>query len=303
MATASVTSRPAAASPLTATALAAPSSRARVLAVFPTAVYLRLGRHEEVLPVLASDALLLPTGLRLPVASGSLAWGVEPGQDLAVGEGRVVLPGLDLVVVRQWRPARVGAVPRRAPWEAVRHLLRGAGVSHALWELAADLTRAALRGSRVRPHLAGLVGAGRGLTPSRDDMLCGVLLALRAAGPPAAGALASVAAGVRGSLERTTSLSASLLVAAAQGYAVPQATALVTAASAHDPRAVGGALGPALAVGHSSGADLAAGLAGALEVLATVVPPRTVVPPAALVPISARPQTTHPTRPEGARRA
>ena len=44
---------PAAASPLVAEALQAPPRPARVLAAFPTALYLQLDRHELVLPVLA----------------------------------------------------------------------------------------------------------------------------------------------------------------------------------------------------------------------------------------------------------
>src|SRR6476661_9813621 len=91
---------PAAASPLMAEALQAPSRPARVLAAFPTALYLQLDRHELVLPVLAEDALRLPTGLRLALPAREIDWGVEPGSHVSVGGGRVRLPRRDVVAVR-----------------------------------------------------------------------------------------------------------------------------------------------------------------------------------------------------------
>jgi hypothetical protein len=113
------------------------------------------------------------------------------------------------------------------------------------------------------------VGAGSGLTPSGDDALCGVLLALRAVGGGAAdAAAASVADAVRGAARGTTSLSASLLGAAAQGYAVPEVVRLVSAAVGGDPSETSRALPAVLAIGHTSGADLVAGLAGAVDALA-----------------------------------
>ena len=68
-----------AASPLTADVVTGPVRRAVVLARFDTAVYLAVGGHEEVLPVVTSDALMLPTSVRLPVRSDALRWGVDPG--------------------------------------------------------------------------------------------------------------------------------------------------------------------------------------------------------------------------------
>ena len=101
----------------------------------------------------------------------------------------------------------------------------------------------------------------RGLTPSGDDALCGVLLALRAGGAPAE-ALAAVGAAVPRSLAATTSLSASLLLAAAAGCAVPEVATLANAVSRGDEAGIDEALPAVLAIGHSSGADLLAGLAG-----------------------------------------
>jgi hypothetical protein len=265
---------PAAASPLLAAELAAAPRGARVLAAFPTALYLLLDRHDLVLPVLADDALRLPTGLRLGLPSRSFDWGVAPGDEVLVGDGRVRLPHRDVVAVREWRPARVAPGPSRASSAGMtiattRSALAAADVSGLLRDLAADVAATALRGRPTRRRVASLVGAGSGLTPSGDDALCGVLLALRAVGGGAAdAAAASVADAVRDAAHRTTSLSACLLGAAAEGYAVPQVVRLVTAAAGGDASGTHGALPAVLAIGHTSGADLVAGLAGAVDALA-----------------------------------
>jgi hypothetical protein len=287
---------PAAVSPLTADALQAAPRRARVLAVLPTALYLLLPEgHEQVLPLLAGDALQLPTGLRLATSSAALRWGVEQGDEVVVGGGRVLLAGAELVAVRTWRPARVTEAKGPVEAAALRTSLpaldpaTGAAV---LRELARDVATAALLGrpGRVVRLVGGLVGAGRGLTPSGDDALCGVLLGLRAAGAPAA-ALAEVAAAVESALSATTSLSASLLLAATDGYAVPEVVTAVRAVARGDGTATVRALPGVLAIGHSSGADLLAGLAGTLEALCT-----------SKLPSSDNHQNPHP-QPEGARRA
>ena len=219
---------PAAVSPLVAAELAGEPRRRRVLAAFPSCLYVELGAHERVLAVLASDALLLPIGVRLAVPSAEVQWGVEPGGHVVVGEGRVRLPQADVVAVRPLRPGRVlpsavGIGAAAAPdWSA----LPDPGL---LGDLAHDLAAAALAGGSADPGVRGLVGVGHGLTPSGDDALCGVLLALSAVeSPEARRALAAVRTVVRSVLPRTTSLSAALLVAAGDGYAVPAVARLVT---------------------------------------------------------------------------
>ena len=265
---------PAAVSPLLAAELAAAPRCARVLAAFPTALYLLLDRHDRVLPVLADDALRLPTGLRLGLPSRALDWGVAAGSEVLVGDGRVRLPQRDVVALREWRPSRVSPCPRptssaHSTVAAASRVLASADVSGVLRGLAADVAGTALRGGSTLLQVAALVGAGPGLTPSGDDALCGVLLALRAVGGGAAdAAAASVAGAVRAVAHATTSLSASLLGAAAQGYAVPEAVRLVRATVGGDARETSLALPAVLAIGHTSGADLVAGLAGTIDALA-----------------------------------
>jgi hypothetical protein len=284
-----------------------------VLGVFPSCVYLGLGEHDTVLALLAHDALLQPIGMRLAVSSGEVRWDVAAGDAIEVGDGRIRLPRGDVVAARVQRPARVtprSPVTRVAP-SSTAHLWttgpldlvgsRAADVAGGmladlaggvLADLGRDLAAAALGGQPVAPVLQGLIGAGAGLTPSGDDAVAGVLLALRSAGEVEA--LAAVDDEVRALSHTTTSISAALLRAAGQGYAVPEVVTLVdlleppqsaeptghhdgairsgssTTAPAPTPSwlSVGPALERVLAIGHSSGRDLVAGLLGARHALA-----------------------------------
>lgn len=296
---------PAAVSPLTAAAVHFEPRPARVLAALPTALYLHLeGAHDDVLPLLAGDALRLPTGLRLARPAATTRWGVDQGQDVLVGGGRVRLPGADVVAVRVWRPARVAdgaplsagdGLSADARLKPALALLDEATGSAVLRELARDVATAALLShpAGLARLVRGLVGAGRGLTPSGDDALCGILLGLRAAGAPTAHE--RLASAVRHCLGATTSLSASLLRAAAEGHAVPEVVTAVEALARADATALGRALPGVLAIGHSSGADLLAGLAGSVDALLRADPSSS--------PSSSR-SSDHPhPQPEGARRA
>ena len=285
-----------AASPLTADVVSGPVRRALVLARFGTALYLSVGASSEVLPVVTADALLLPTSVRLPLRSDALRWGVDPGDTVLVGGSALRLGDHEVRVVRTWRPSRVGRGPATTPAHRMATLAGelasaaagAAGTTAAavvsgrgLAGSSAAVARAALAGSAdlVRARVHEMVGQGAGLTPSGDDALCAVLLVLRGAGAERAHAL--VDAAVRAAAHRTTSLSASLLQAAAQGYAVPALAHLVSAVLGDDPVTRGPALAAVLAIGSSSGRDLVAGVAGALRVLATAPAPS--VPPSVAV--------------------
>ncbi|HET6967018.1 MAG TPA: DUF2877 domain-containing protein, partial [Ornithinibacter sp.] len=115
--------------------------------------------------------------------------------------------------------------------------------------------------------VAGLLGRGRGLTPSGDDALAGALLvahALDTAGP--------LAAAVRARLDTTTAVSAALLDAAVDGFAARDVVTLVDAALAGDGAGVAAVLPQVLAIGHSSGRDLVTGIAVALACLTDLTP-------------------------------
>ena len=277
-----------AASPLTAAVVSGPVRRAVVLARFDTAVYLAVGAHHEVLPVVTSDALALPTSVRLPMRSDALCWGVDPGDTVLVGGSSLHLGAREVRVVRRWRPSRVTPGPGTVPAHRLAGLAEQLATAAApaagtagpadpsLTVRSADVVRAALSGSDpVGARVNEMVGAGAGLTPSGDDALCAVLLVLRGAGAERARAVVDAAVGAAS--RRTTSLSASLLHAAGQGYAVPAVAELVRAVLCDDPVTRGPALTAVLAIGSSSGRDLVAGIAGALHVLAA--PPAPSAPP------------------------
>ena len=273
------------------------------------ALYLAVGG--SVLPVVTADAVALPTAVRLGLASGSVPWarcgrqpwGVAAGDVVEVGDGRVTLPGLDVVAVRTWRPARVRTPPPGVGCSNGRqssHLStqleqawatggEPAGGSHdGAW--LADGIRQALSGVGCRappgvgcsdgrlgshlstqlhevdaPAVAGLVGRGPGLTPAGDDALAGALLVAHALG-----AGTDLADAVRARLHATTAVSAALLDAAADGYAARPVVTLVDAAVANRPDAVARALPAVLAIGHTSGADTVTGIHAALATLATL---------------------------------
>ena len=97
-----------------------------------------------------------------------------------------------------------------------------------------------------------LVGAGDGLTPRGDDVLCGWLAVHRAAGVPTH----TVDEAVRARMQHTTLLSATLLDCALHGEVLPQFAAYV---AAHGTPQQAVAERDLLAVGHSTGAGLLEG--------------------------------------------
>jgi hypothetical protein len=108
-----------------------------------------------------------------------------------------------------------------------------------------------------------LLGAGPGLTPSGDDFLAGALVTAYATDDPR---LATWRRETRKALaaRRTTAVSRALLHHALDGYATPELADALTALCTGGGQAV--AVDRLLAVGHTSGAAL---LAGVLHTLTT----------------------------------
>ncbi|MEV4460323.1 DUF2877 domain-containing protein [Microbispora sp. NPDC004025] len=251
-------------------ALEAPRRPARVLAVFPLALYLEIRSEAEphVVAVVTGEATRLPNAV---VLAGRVE-GVSAGDDAWVGEGSVDVGGLSIRVRRWWDPApplapadpaRLAAAPGllgRARAASPRRPGLDPGGAPALLE------RGCLAGSLLDSITAAerLIGLGPGLTPSGDDMLAGLLVALRhlgaAAGVPRAVWLADwlAAAVTYDARTRTTPVSATLLHCAARGEASPEVTGVLRGVAGHQP------LEPAahrlLRLGHTSGADLAWGV-------------------------------------------
>ncbi len=239
-----------------------PVRAAMVRAAFPSAVYLDTGKG--VIALVAVDGLRLPISVVVAAASSTGPFaGVTPGQAASVGGGRVSAGDLDVTVGRWWSPPRPAALVR--PEHLPARAARLARILQARRRMLSNPVAARLGplGSalRARRHLgrnpASLVGLGDGLTPAGDDVLAGVLLALRYLGRPScADALwAAIAEEVP---RRTTALSATLLTSAAAGDAVPQVVELIDALAGHRP--LEPALDRLLAVGSTSGSDIAHGL-------------------------------------------
>jgi len=242
--------------------LTGPLRPAQVRAVFPSAVYLDTG--DAVVALVTRDAVRLPIAVVLPatVADRPFA-GVTVGAPATVGGGYA----FDVAVHRWWTPRRPPALvrpehlPQRASRLARALLARRRFLSP---EVASGLAR--LTQDAGADRALALVGLGAGLTPAGDDVLGGVLLATRHLGRPSTAdrLWAVLAPSVR---ERTTALSAALLAAAADGDAVGPAVGVLAALAGH--AALEPALDRLLAVGASSGSDLAHGLlAGARAVAA-----------------------------------
>jgi hypothetical protein len=277
---------PGVASSAVAPLLRGPRRPVRVLAVFRAAVY--LAHDDGVLALVTSDGIAHPNGVVVTAATASVPFaGLGPHQRGTVGEGRVDLPGLTVPIGRWWDPrprlAPVAAAPLRAAVETARRRLEraaitadpprdarlaaiAAAVADALVERDVDAAVATAR------HL---LGRGPGLTPAGDDVLAGLLAATVALAPAVDGGprdglvAATLATGATiADLARdaTTAVSAALLHHAVRGeVATPAAEVLHALTGRRDLTA---ALTSLLAVGSSSGGDLAVGmLAGADLVL------------------------------------
>lgn len=248
-----------------------PARRATVLGTFPTALYLQVGSHARVLPIVTPGGLRLPTALAVATPLPTVGWGVQPGDHVVVGGGDVLLPYVTIRAVRRWRPHPVHSA-------AVHQGRVGARLSSLRlgWRTPArSLTETLAKGDRdaLPDRVHALVGTGPGLTPSGDDVLCGVLLGLRLHPRGSDSLVDRLWHAVLPRLSSTTSLSAALLTEAAEGYAVVPVVRLTEALAGFDPTdpAASGevdlAVRAVLAIGHSSGADLLGGLAGCLDAL------------------------------------
>jgi hypothetical protein len=190
---------------------------------------------------------------------------------------------LDATRAEPWRPAswpsargpesvaralrrleRVAA--EQAPVDGLARLVLG-----ATGDRSSALERAALPGvQRLRAWLTAdapppvdLLGLGPGLTPSGDDVLCGMLVALHAVGH------AGMAAELYGALAvaapmATSPISAAFLRAAAEGLGCEALHAAIAAVLEGEAEAVSDWAEALGRIGHTSGWD---GMAGAMLVL------------------------------------
>jgi hypothetical protein len=229
-----------------------PDGPAAVLHHTATALYVAVAGR--CVGVVAPGAAQVPCALRL--ADPRLLGAARPRP--YVERGTLLLTD-DPLEVRRFVDVRVpridtGRLPRRAagPAHAERRLPRPAASGlAALGPLPSRLDAVTLH---------GLIGRGDGLTPLGDDVVCGWVAALVAAGRLDD----DVSAAVRGVLDRTTLLSATLLDCALHGEVLPEFTSYVAALGTprEDPAAEA-----LMRIGHTSGAGLWWGARHALELL------------------------------------
>ncbi|MBO3748192.1 DUF2877 domain-containing protein [Streptosporangiaceae bacterium NEAU-GS5] len=230
-------------------------------------MYLEMRGDTEpsVVAVLAAAATRLPNAVMLNV--------LPPADDDAwVGDGVVEIGRVTIRVSRWWDPA-----PPLGPLDPVRLAQAAPALDAAcaatsrrpgldVRDAPAALAEACAAGSLLDAIGAAeqLMGLGPGLTPSGDDMLSGLLVALRhlgeATGTPRAVWLADwLAATVRFDAgTRTTPISATLLHCAARGEASAEVLGVLRAIAGRQP--IEPAVHRLLRLGHTSGADLAWGL-------------------------------------------
>jgi hypothetical protein len=272
----------------------------RVLHQSPSALYVEVAGR--CVGVVAPGAAQVPCALRLPaqisgvsaqqvLAAGADSPYVERGTLYLAGNplrvGRFVdvrVPRIDLGrVLRAASPRIAEARPPRPAAAGLAALGDRASAAPVLQRpaaagLAALGDRASAAPVLQRPAAAGLaaltlaaeidvhllqrlVGNGGGLTPLGDDVLCGWLAVLVATD----NLTDDVAAAVRGTLDRTTLLSATLLDCALHGEVLPEFATYVTALGTPAEDAAATEL---LAIGHTSGAGLWWGARHALATLA-----------------------------------
>jgi hypothetical protein len=202
----------------------------------PDAWYLRSpagreGHPPRGLSVVTPHAVLLPESVVVP----DLPTGAP---QLSIGDGALWYGDHRVTVSRWFTPPRV-----------VRGALRGLATSPGL-------VRRLVNDWRDR------LGKGDGLTPYGDDVICGVMLGLLAIDHADADRLAGE---LRESPleERTTALSAALLRCAADGWCIPPVERFLVSLSGET--STDRAAEALLAVGHSSGRGLLAGLASVID--------------------------------------
>jgi hypothetical protein len=255
-----------AASVLVRDLLTGPVRAAAVVAAGPAATYLDV--EGRLVAVVGAGGVQLPcavvVGRTFTVAASltSRPWsGARPHHDdLAVGAGAIHQRGRPILAVCRWfdPKVRVPAIDSGASDYFAALVRRQRRVDPMLPAEAVERLAEGLAAGDAHNAVAALLGRGTGLTPAGDDLLAGALAALRAVGSPAAHGLGSavrVLAPVG-----TTRLSAALLEAADVGAVVPEAAAVLRALAGVGTGSLDAATGRLVALGHTSGWHLAAGL-------------------------------------------
>jgi hypothetical protein len=241
--------------------VAGPSRRASVLGSSTHAVWVGLGNDVVVLN--SRDAVRLPNSLEIPSVAAQAPFArMGDVRSAWVGSGTVSVGDVMVRVARWWDPR---AILQPSDQRALRRRMARLGPVEPTVD-SAQLVRAIRLGDPggLLRAAGALLGLGGGLTPEGDDLVAGSFAGLCALGPAlgSPGVAATVhAIGpplVAMACARTTTFSASLLRHAVHGeVAAPAAAFLHALTGRGDPVVAQRRL---VAVGHTSGAALAAGI-------------------------------------------
>lgn len=267
---------------------------------------LNIAVDETLFTLLSDEKPRMPNSARLPrCIMEQLYATLRPGVQVCVGDGRLLIPILDLsislpdseawepvprVAAHCWHPAAVTArvnllahhLAERGQADGLAPLVRPLLLRETrgetpLGRIARPLLKLLVRASRKKDReraekaARGLAGLGPGLTPSGDDTLGGFIGVL---------ALTSLQAGIDGTANkdlaeaiagaarpRTTLLSATLLAHAARGEMAEQVGELLMALPSESDAAVLQAAEDVLAYGACSGGDTLLGLLLGLQAI------------------------------------
>lgn len=240
----------------------------RVLGVSTRSVMVELGARVLVLG--SNRAHRSPVTVRSTHWPDRMPVGLLAGAAVTAGACRLRTAGLHLRVVRSWdsRVMRIRPDARAVAQlgSAVRSAVRGipdepvTGLALALDAGAPRCVVPFADGDPLPRAVRRLIGLGAGSTPAGDDVVAGVLVGLLATGRIRTAAALRRAVG--DPVDRTTALSRELLLLAGQGQASGEVLAVLRQLDARNgtPSRLANAIDRLLAVGHTSGADLAAGL-------------------------------------------
>ena len=248
-----------------------PAVGCAVLGSFSHAVIIEVPTRtgSRVVSLLTVQAAGVPCGVRV---AGAIALPqFDRGTPALVGDGRVVLDGIDIRVVRWWnsrvpviRPVPGGLAALRAAAGQADRGVDDRPVEALREALEEDRSSAGRRtNSTLGVAIDGLVGLGRGLTPGGDDVVAGLLSALHSLGHR--DIVDRIRSRLQGLTDRTTTLSADLLRLAVDGHACSEALVALRSLGSPDTRRTAAAVGRLLSIGHTSGADLATGMAVGFE--------------------------------------
>lgn len=232
--------------------------------LFPARV---VSRHRHVLnlaPEAAADCLFSLSDDSVPRAPRQMRFATLPAPEAAIAAWQDaprfactlrVPPGRlqESALQRAWQALCDAAVPASDDFQATVQQRLHAGITALLQALA--------RGEKPLPVNA-LIGLGQGLTPSGDDFLCGLLVALHLPQSPFAARLRDMRAAVLAALGATHAVSAAFLRdAAAAEVGAPLQDFLDALGGT---RAIAPAIAALTALGQRSGYDILSGILAAL---------------------------------------